>query len=159
MDLSDLYKRRNTTFDVYVRRLTKLWESRRRKRQVLLERKIVTTVEIIDDDADPATAGPRAAAADQPTIRISEAEKQDFIQKASAIGEYDNPDWVRQIVNGMKQAGVQGFNEFKNDERPVTRAEVQTIIEMLLDLISQKPQQPCQTQITDSSIRRPRKGR
>lgn len=158
MDLSDLYKRRNTTFDRYVSRLAKLWESRRRKRQVLLERKIVTTVEIIDDepDRDPIKV-------DAPVVRISEEEKQEFIQKAKSVGEYDNPEWVRQIVNGMKQAGIQGFNEFKETERPVTRAEIQTIIEMLLDLINQKSQSdkphPKPWTITDSSTNKPRKGR
>lgn len=70
------------------------------------------------------------------TLNIARKARELFVEKAKKLGNFDDLVWVNQLIRGMKQAGVQGFNEINENERPVTSGEVIELINLLIDLIS-----------------------
>jgi uncharacterized linocin/CFP29 family protein len=109
--------KRNQVFLEYVMKLKKL----ARGGQVLTEgKKVVVTTEIIDDD--------------EPGIK-QEAREQ-FVEQAKEIGKFHDAAWVKQLLNGMKQAGIHGVNSISEGERPVTQTEIRQLIDALIQLIS-----------------------
>lgn len=122
MKLDQLYggqRSQNRVFREYVERLKNL----AKKPQILAEgKRVVVTTEIIDDDED----GPNKEA------------KEKFINQAQQIGQFGDPEWVKQLVNGMKQAGIHGVNGIAPESRPVTVAEVRELINLLIELINSK---------------------
>lgn len=116
--------KRNVIFLEYISRLKKLCEQEstleQLAQQVLTEgKRVVVTTEIIDDDEEK-----------------KEQAKQQFIEQAQNIGKFDDSGWVKQVINGLKQAGVQGVNSIAESERPVTAGQVRQLIEALVQLIS-----------------------
>lgn len=108
--------KRNVVFLEYISKLKKL---NNREQQLLTEgKRVVVTTEIIDDDEEQKLA------------------KQQFIEQAENIGKFDDAGWVKQVINGLKQAGVQGINSISESERPVTAGEVRQLIEALVKLVS-----------------------
>jgi len=106
----------------YVSELRKL--KSRSKPQVLSEAKrVIVTTEIIDDNDDGG-------------VKITQEAKNEFLDKAKEIGNFENPEWVNKLVNGLKQVGVQGLQPIKEEERPATNREVMQLITALIDLIS-----------------------
>jgi hypothetical protein len=100
----------------YVKRLKGLLYS---PSGVLTEgKRVVVTTEILDDD-DPKT----------------QVAKEEFIEKAKKIGDFDNPEWLERMVNGLKQAGVQGLNEVKEGEQPATTKDFKELIGLLVEYI------------------------
>lgn len=83
-------------------------------------KKVVVTVDL-DDDGETG---------------IKKEAKEQFIEQAKSIGQFDNVEWLKQLVNGMKQAGVQGVSQITEGDRPVTMNEVKQLIQMLVNLIS-----------------------
>lgn len=90
-----------------------------RQPKVLNEAKITITID--DDDKKPG---------------ISNEAREVFIQQAKEIGKFDDTAWIKDLVNGMKQAGVQGFNHIAEDEKPVSNREIRRLIGLLVDLVS-----------------------
>lgn len=119
MKLIQLYKE-NVLRD-YLVNLKKLYKSTLNEHRILSESKITIT---IDDTDDKKKSG------------ISVEAKEDFLEKAKALGNFDNADWVNQLLRSMKQAGVQGFNEICEDDRPATSKQIRQLITMLVDLVS-----------------------
>lgn len=66
---------------------------------------------------------------------ITTDAKENFIKKAEELGNFDDPVWVEQLVNGMKQVGVQGLNKIDGDNSPVTRSEMKKLIGLLVNLL------------------------
>lgn len=106
--------------DSYLTSLRKLT----RRRYLAEGKKVIVTTEIVDDDDE--------------SVKISKEAKEEFVQKAKAIGEFQNPDWVKQVVNGLKQVGVQGVSSISEAERPITNQEIKQLITLLIDLVSGK---------------------
>lgn len=105
-------------FNEYMARLDNLVNNGSR---LLMEaKKIVVTTEIIDDEDGT----------------IKKEAKEEFIEQAKNIGQFDNAQWVKQLINGLKQTGVQGINHIAEGDRPVTMNEVKQLIQMLVTLIS-----------------------
>lgn len=105
----------------YVRKLRGLFYS---NNKMLTEgKRIIVTTEIIDDDDDD-------------NIKITKEAKNEFVEKAKEIGDFGNPDWVKQIVNGLKQVGVQGCQPIAEDDRPVTNKEIKQLVGLLINLIT-----------------------
>jgi len=69
---------------------------------------------------------------------ISTSAKNEFVQQAEKLGNFDDPIWVEQLVNGMKQVGVQGMNTIGAEAMPVTRSEVKKLIEALVKLVNKR---------------------
>lgn len=68
---------------------------------------------------------------------IKKEAKEQFIEQAKNIGQFDNTEWLKQLLNGMKQAGIQGVNsQIAESDRPVTMGEIRKLVEMLVSLIS-----------------------
>lgn len=88
MRLESLYYSRDTrVLNEYLTRL----RNTLRKGQVITEgKRVVVTTEIIDDDDG---------------VKVTKEAREEFINKAKSIGQFDNPGWVRQIINGLKQTG------------------------------------------------------
>jgi len=105
----------------YLRDLRKLCESRE-NRKLISEAKITIT---IDDEEKQIHHG-----------GISSEAKQNFIEAARAVGDFDNKEWVDSLVRSMEQAGVQGFHKICEDEKPVTNKQVKQLIELLVDLVN-----------------------
>lgn len=102
----------------YLEKLKKL--QREHNCKVLNEAKITIT---IDDNAQDKT-------------QISAQARNKFVEQAREIGNFGDSNWTRQLVNGMKQAGVQGFNEIKEEESPVPRSEIQKLLNLIVGLVS-----------------------
>ena len=110
----------NRVFNEYVSQLGQLLNPRRGGRKVLSEgKKVVVTVDLDGDDTT-----------------ITKEAKEEFISKAKSIGQFDNAEWLKQLINGMKQAGVQGVGQISESDRPVTMGEIRKLVEMLVTLIS-----------------------
>jgi hypothetical protein len=82
-------------------------------------KKVIVTVDLDDDDGS-----------------IKKEAKEAFIEQAKSIGQFDNAQWVKQLINGLKQTGVQGVDHITEGDRPVTMNEVKQLIQMLVNLIS-----------------------
>ena len=122
MKLNSLHADPNdkTILENYVRKLRHLFYSNNR---MLTEgKRVIVTTEIIDDDEDG--------------IKITKEAKNEFIEKAKEIGEFGNVEWVKQIVNGLKQVGVQGCQPIAEDDRPVSNKEIKQLIGLLINLVS-----------------------
>ena len=119
MKLSSLHSRTNKN-DIRVLKeyLEKLKQLQIDPKSILKESKITIT---IDDDKDPV---------------ISTEAKTQFVERAKSIGQFDNAEWVNQIINGMKQVGVQGFNKITEDEKPVTQKEMKQLVGLLVNLLN-----------------------
>ena len=104
-------------FRRYLRDLRRLCESRE-NRKLLSEAKITIT---IDDDHK---------------VGISQDAKLEFVEKAKALGEFDNREWVNGLIKSMEQAGVQGFHKICEDEKPVTNKQIKQLIGLLVNLVS-----------------------
>jgi len=115
----------NDQFDEYVEDIKDLMGSS----GVLEEGKKITVTTIIDTDEDEEKIDP------QVKLNIPDEAKNNFMNKAQELGNFDSPAWVEQVVNGLKQAGVQGMNPIEDDEKPVTKKEIMYLISMLIDLI------------------------
>lgn len=124
MKLSSLYfktpKRDVEVLKEYLEKLKDL-QFRYGRKRVLAEAKITITI-----DSEEKAQG------------IPDIAKSQFIEQAKSIGNFENSDWVRQLINGMKQVGVQGFNEITEDEKPVTQREMKTLIGLLINLLNSK---------------------
>lgn len=123
----------------YMKDLRRLCESRE-NRKLLSEAKITITID--DDEKTPA---PVVQAPPQIVhhhhgggVGLSTEARQKFIEKAKAIGDFDNEAWVNSLVKSMEQAGVQGFHKICEDEKPVTNKQIQQLIGLLVDLVSSK---------------------
>lgn len=123
MKLNNLYEpfKRNNEYKNYMRKLTNLYESYVKSNRLLSEAKITIT---IDDDNNNYKVGL------PPNI------KNDFIAKAKAIGDFDNKEWVDNLIKSMEQAGVQGFNKICERDTPVTSSQIKQLIELLIELIN-----------------------
>lgn len=118
MKLHELHRlTNNDVLRRYLKDLRKLCESRE-NRKLLTEAKITIT---IDDDHK---------------VGISQDAKLEFVEKAKALGEFDNQEWVNGLIKSMEQAGVQGFGKICEDEKPVTNKQIQQLIGLLVNLIS-----------------------
>lgn len=112
-------RRINKIFNEYIERLGGLLHQRQSK--LLTEgKKVVVTVDL-DDDSETG---------------IKKEAKAQFIEQAKNIGQFDNAEWLKQLINGMKQAGVQGVSQITEGDRPVTMNEIKHLIQMLVNLIS-----------------------
>jgi len=138
MRLEDLYRQSDKgVFLEYSRKLSKfMFNSNPR---VINEARITITVD--DDAVKPSISTPPP----EPRVihhhhgsGIPEETKIKFIDGATKLGNFGDAEWVNQLLRGMKQAGVQGFNEIKEDESPVSRAEIRQLIGLLVNLISDK---------------------
>lgn len=120
MKLERLHKPNHTdVLRQYLRDLRNLYESYAPEyKRVLSEAKITIT---IDDDQK---------------INIDNNARSEFVEKAQKLGQFDNQEWVNNLVKSMEQAGVQGFNKICEDEKPVTTKQVQELIHLLVNLIS-----------------------
>lgn len=123
MRLDDIHKPVKATqsrvFNEYVARLDALINGR--SSRLLTEgKKVVVTVDL-DDDGETG---------------LKKEAKEQFIEQAKSIGQFDNVEWLKHLVNGMKQAGVQGVSQITEGDRPVTMGEVKQLIQMLVNLIS-----------------------
>lgn len=107
---------KNTIFESYCDRLTKL------NHRSITEKKIIITTEIDDDD-------------DEDKVVINKQARDEFVDKAKQIGQFNNVEWVKQLVNGMKHAGVQGLNPLSDSDRPVTNNEIKQLILLLAKLL------------------------
>ena len=137
MRLNNLHNKRRDKFIAleYINKLNKLI-----KPTLCEGRKIITTVEIVDDEettqvVQPIPSQPQII---NPTIDVSETARNEFIEKAKLLGEFTNPTWVEQVVNGMKQVGVQGLDTVMDGDQPVTRNEMNKFVGLLVDLIRNK---------------------
>lgn len=101
----------------YLKKLKQLCESVQ-PRKTLNESKITIT---IDDGAK---------------VGISQDAKVEFVEKAKALGNFENKEWVGSLIRSMEQAGVQGFGKICEDEKPVTNKQIQHLIELLVNLVS-----------------------
>lgn len=111
----------NRVFNEYVSQLGQLLNPKRGGRKLLTEgKKIVVTVDLDDEDG----------------TTIKKEAKEQFIEQAKNIGQFDNTEWLKQLINGMKQAGVQGVNQISEGDRPVTMNEIRKLVSMLVTLIS-----------------------
>lgn len=123
MKLQPLYTDNDkAVFESYLRKLENLRYSNNKLLQE--SKRVVVTTEIIDDDEDD--------------VKITKEAKNKFIEKAKEIGDFDNADWMKQIVNGLKQAGVQGCKPIAEDDRPVTNKDIKNLIGLLINLIDSK---------------------
>lgn len=68
---------------------------------------------------------------------LLENVNEDIVDKAIAAGNFENPQWTRQLINGLKQVGVHGLN-IPDEDRPITLGEMRKVIVLLLDLIGRK---------------------
>lgn len=121
MKLDSIHKPRRVdkVFNEYVERLEGLLHQRQSK--LLTEgKKVVVTVDL-DDDGETG---------------LKKEAKTQFIEQAKNIGQFDNVEWLKHLINGMKQAGVQGVSQITEGDRPVTMNEIQSLIQMLVNLIS-----------------------
>lgn len=135
MKLFDLHSD-NHAFDEYVGRLKILL--RKYQPKTLTEgKKIVVTTEIIDEEEPRNSNMTRERTIDDGS-GISSTAREEFITKAKSIGNFNNPEWVGQMVNGLKQAGVQGLQPLAEDDKPVTNKEIKDLIGLLINLISSK---------------------
>ena len=64
-------------------------------------------------------------------------EHQTVVNDAIEVGEFDNPRWVKQLLNGLKQVGVHGLTISK-EERPVTVGEMKQIIDVIIELVERR---------------------
>jgi 5S rRNA maturation endonuclease (ribonuclease M5) len=121
MKLDKIYQsKQNRVFVEYVQQLGQLLNPRKDGRKLLTEgKKIVVTVDLDDEGTT-----------------IKKEAKEQFIEQAKNIGQFDNSEWLKQLINGMKQAGVQGVSQISEGDRPVTMNEVRKLISMLVTLIS-----------------------
>lgn len=109
----------NRVFNEYVARLDELINGNG-PRLLTEGKKVVVTVDLDDDDGST----------------IKNEAKKEFIEQAKSIGQFDNAQWVKQLINGLKQTGVQGVTHIAEGDRPVTMNEVKQLIQMLVNLIS-----------------------
>jgi hypothetical protein len=108
----------NRVFNEYVSQLGQLLNPRKDGRKLLMEgKKVVVTVDLDDDS-------------------ITKEAKDQFVEEAKNIGQFNNTEWLKQLINGMKQAGVQGVNHITEGDRPVTMNEIRKLVSMLVTLIS-----------------------
>lgn len=121
MKLSSLHVDRDDKIilENYLRKLRGLFYSN--SRMLTEGKRVVVTTEIIDDDDDG--------------IKITKEAKNEFLEKAKEIGDFSNADWVKQIVNGLKQVGVQGCQPIAEEDHPVTNKEIKQLVGMLINLI------------------------
>lgn len=122
---------RKSVLREYGHRLNRLWEKYQSSQPLMEGRKIVTTVEIHDDDE-------KQVAPQVHIANLDEQARQQFISDALSIGNFNNAEWVDSIVNGMKQAGIHGCNEIAESDRPVTQAEIRKLIELLIEVFRPK---------------------
>ena len=110
----------NRVFLEYVQQIGQLLNPRRGDgRKLITEgKKVVVTVDLDDEGT------------------ITKEAKEEFIEQAKNIGQFDNAEWLKQLINGMKQAGVQGVGQIAESERPVTMGEIRKLVEMLVALVS-----------------------
>ena len=87
---------------------------------IINEAKITIT---IDDDEDN-------------KFKIPKETREKFINGAKELGNFHNPEWLEQLLRGMKQAGVQGVNRITEEDGPVSRSEIKQLIALLVTLIS-----------------------
>ena len=122
MKLENLYHTKDIRIlNEYLSKLQKLLHS---KKLLNEGKRVVVTTEIIDDDDD-----------DDDGVKISKGNKDEFINKAKAIGNFEDPSWMKQVINGLKQTGVQGVTHINDDDRPITNKEIRSLIELLISLI------------------------
>ena len=112
----------------YLKDLRKLCESKE-SRKLLSEAKITITIDD-DEDRKPQVVHHHHGGG------ISNEAKVSFIERAKAIGDFNNEAWVNSLVKSMEQAGVQGFHKICEDEKPVTNKQIQQLIGLLVDLVS-----------------------
>lgn len=105
-------------------------------------KRVIVTTEIIDDDDgirinnnDKEIQTKPRAIHDGSGIKIGKDNIDEFILKAKEIGNFDDPEWVKQVINGLKQAGVQGVNHINENDKPITNKEVKKLIELLINLV------------------------
>lgn len=121
MKLDKIYqsgKVQNRVFNEYVQQLGQLLNPNRGGRKLLMEgKKVVVTVDLDDDT-------------------ITKEAKDQFVEEAKSIGQFNNAEWLKQLINGMKQAGVQGVGQISEGDRPVTMNEIRKLVTMLVALVS-----------------------
>ena len=69
------------------------------------------------------------------TKLLTEDINEDIVDKAIKVGEFGNPFWVKQLMNGLKQVGVHGLNVIPEEDRPITVGEMKKIVGLLLDMV------------------------
>ena len=111
----------------YIQRLKGLMKS---PSGVLTEGKVVV---VVDDDGPKEKVIERYYGnSDNPQNQVA---REEFIEKAKQLGNFDNPDWVERMINGLKQAGVQGLNPIQEEDKPVTNKDLKQLIGMLVEYI------------------------
>lgn len=120
MKLKRLHSSDYEVFLEYFNKLKRLVNAKKNRKLLSEGKRVIVTTEIIDDDDD------------DPKV------KEELITKAKEIGSYDNPEWTKQVINGLKQAGVQGIDQIPDDDRPVTNREIKKVIDLLINLINCK---------------------
>ena len=122
MKLESLYSRSNVdVLREYLSKLRKLKEEF--ERPVLNEAKITITI----DDQD-----------NKYNVGIPIDARQKFVEQAKNIGNFGDNEWVEQLVNGMKQVGVQGFNNLCEEDKPATNKDIKALVGLLVDLVNSK---------------------
>jgi len=133
MRLNKLHRDDQRVFTEYIHKLRRALNGP----SVLSEQKITITIDT-DEGKPQQVVSPISAPQPQivnPTIKVSEQAKTEFAKKIVELGNFEDPMWVEQLVNGMKQVGVQGLNPIQNRDRPVTRGEMKKLIEILVGLV------------------------
>lgn len=124
MKLQQLYKlSENDILRKYLKSLRNLCESRKYRR-LLNEAKITITIDDVGGNNI------------KPEIGITQDAKMEFVEKAKELGEFENEEWLNGLIKSMEQAGVQGFKEICEDEKPVTNKQMRQLISLLVNLIS-----------------------
>ncbi len=121
MKLNELHKSGDKEILVnYLTRLKNLM-SKNSGEYLTESKKIIVTTEIVDDEE---------------RNNISPVAREEFVNKAKALGNFTDNTWVNQMINGLKQVGVQGMNQISEDDKPVTNKDIKQLIQMLIDLVS-----------------------
>lgn len=122
MKLQQLYKlSENDILRRYLKDLRGLCESRKYQK-LLSEAKITITIDDVGNS--------------KPEVGMTQDAKMEFVEKAKELGEFENKEWLNGLIKSMEQAGVQGFKEICEDEKPVTNKQMQQLIGLLVNLIS-----------------------
>lgn len=100
------------------------------RRRVLNEAKITITIDDAGAKTEPQVVNHHYGSG------IPESAKSQFIEQAKTIGNFGDAEWVEQLIRGMKQAGVQGFNEITEEEKPVSQKDMRQLIGLLVNLLN-----------------------
>jgi hypothetical protein len=130
MKLDKIHKNSLTPDRVVLEQYTERLKKLMRGPGVLTEGKVIV---VVDDD------GPKEKVIERyygdSNGPKNEVAREEFIEKAKQLGSFGDSNWVEQIINGLKQAGVQGCNPIQEEDKPVTTKDLKQLIGMLVEYI------------------------